>query len=201
MLDLACGQGRVTRELARRGAVVWGADLSAALVAQAMAAEQAEPLGITYLVADAGDASAFAAASFDGVVCNYGISDIDDLDAAIRTVHSALRPGGFFVLSLLHPCFPGWTEKVSASWAWGSGYFSEGWWRTEAPSSRLRRRVGANHRMISTYLNVFACHGLAIETVAEPLPPQNWLRDNPELDPVPVFLVMRCLKSSANVPA
>ena len=66
-MDLACGQGRVTRELARRGATVCGADLSAALIAQANAAEQADPLGISYVIADAADASAFTPESFDGV--------------------------------------------------------------------------------------------------------------------------------------
>jgi ubiquinone/menaquinone biosynthesis C-methylase UbiE len=194
LLDLACGQGRVTRELARRGAVVTGADLSAALITQAKAAEETDRLGIEYMIADAGDESAFPAASFDGVVCNFGMSDIDDLDAALATVHWVLKPGGFFVVSLLHPCFPGWTEKVSASWPPGGGYFSEGWWRAEALSSKLRQQVGANHRMISTYLNALTGHGLAIDAVVEPMTPENWLTANPEMDPVPVFLALRCVK-------
>lgn len=194
LLDLACGQGRVTRVLARRGAVVTGADLSDALITRAQAAEETDRLGIEYIVADVGDESAFAAASFDGVVCNFGVSDIDDLDGTLATVYQALKPGGFFVISLLHPCFPGWTEKVSASWPPGGGYFSEGWWRAEASSSKLRQQVGANHRMISTYLNALTGHGLAIDAVAEPMTPENWLTANPEMDPVPVFLAIRSVK-------
>ncbi len=194
LLDLACGQGRVTRELAGRGAVVMGADLSAVLIAQATAVEETDPLGIEYRVADAGDESDFPEGSFDGVVCNFGISDIDDLDATLGTVRRMLKPGGFFVISLLHPCFPGWTESVSASWPPGAGYFSEGWWRAEALSSKLRQQVGATHRTMSTYLNALTGHGLAIDAVVEPLPPENWLTANPEMDPVPVFLALRCVK-------
>lgn len=51
--DLACGQGRIARQLARRGAKVVGIDLSAELIAVAQHDEAREPLGITYLVDDA----------------------------------------------------------------------------------------------------------------------------------------------------
>jgi ubiquinone/menaquinone biosynthesis C-methylase UbiE len=196
LLDLACGQGRVARELARRGASVTGVDLSAALIHRARAAEESDRLGIEYVVADAGDNDLFDAAAFDGVVCNFGVSDIDDLDATLRTVRRVLRPSGLFVLSLLHPCFPGWTENVSASWPRGGGYFAEGWWRSQAARSLLRRQVGSNHRTISSYINALVRHELPIESVAEPPPPSNWLIENPGLDPVPTFLVLRCVAGS-----
>ena len=194
LLDVACGQGRVTRELARRGASVTGADLSAELVARARAAEEVDRLGVEYLVADAGDGDLFAPGSFDGVTCNHGICDIDDLDGTLRAVRAALKPGGFFVMSLLHPCFPGWTEDVAGSWPPGGGYFSEGWWQPRAARSLLRQRVGANHRMISTYLNTLARHDLLIDTVAEPRTPADWLAGNPGMDPVPTFLLIRCIR-------
>ena len=52
VLDVACGHGRITRALARRGADVVGVDISAALIARAVAAERDQPLGIRYLHAD-----------------------------------------------------------------------------------------------------------------------------------------------------
>src|SRR5215831_6650399 len=52
LLDLACGQGRVARELARRGARVTGLDISAALLGKAIAAETLEPFGIHYAQCD-----------------------------------------------------------------------------------------------------------------------------------------------------
>src|SRR5437763_10513637 len=76
LLDLACGHGRFARELARRGAAVVGIDLSAALIAKARAAEDAEPLGVTYVHADAASPRMLGGETFDGVVCNFGLSDI-----------------------------------------------------------------------------------------------------------------------------
>jgi SAM-dependent methyltransferase len=113
ILEIACGHGRISRELARRGARVTGADISQALIAKARAAEEAEPLGIRYLGADAAGPGLLAGtgrpdqAAFDAVVCSFGLSDIDDLDGVIGNVRRRLRPGGRFVCSLLHPCFPG----------------------------------------------------------------------------------------------
>ena len=163
LLDLACGHGRFARELARRGAAVVGIDLSAALIAKARAAEDAEPLGVTYVHADAAAAHALAGELFDGVVCGFGLSDIDDLDGALATVARVLHSGGAFTFSLLHPCFPGWGANRNSSWPPG-GYYQEGWWLLEgAPPHFLRAKVGANHRMLSTYLNAFTHHSLSIE--------------------------------------
>ena len=97
VLDIACGHGRFTRELARRGAQMTGVDLSAALVAKAREIEEREPLGICYLHADVASDPLAAGATFDVVSCSFGLSDIDDLDGALRTVSRVLRSGGRFV--------------------------------------------------------------------------------------------------------
>src|SRR5258708_8541059 len=47
--DLACGQGWVAREWARRGAQVMGLDLAPNLLALARGYEEQEPLGIVYV--------------------------------------------------------------------------------------------------------------------------------------------------------
>ncbi|HEY7224975.1 MAG TPA: methyltransferase domain-containing protein [Micromonosporaceae bacterium] len=198
VLDLACGHGRVSRELARRGATVTGLDLSAALLAKARIAEREAPLGIAYIEGDVATVDSRRTGPFDGVVCNYGLADIDDLRGALDRVVRALKPGAWFVFSLLHPCFPGWGPDISSAWP-PAGYFSEGWWLADAHSSALRRRVGANHRTLSTYLNELAGHGLIVARVVEPHPPAAWLTDRPLSEPVPTFLTMRCTASSANV--
>ena len=51
--DLACGQGWVARELARRGAQVTGLDVAPNLLALARRYEEQEPLGIVYVQGDA----------------------------------------------------------------------------------------------------------------------------------------------------
>src|SRR5438034_5050338 len=78
VLDVACGHGRIARELARRGARVVGVDISAALIGKAERAERAEPLGIRYRRADISAGTAPDGAAFDTAVCCFGLSDIDD---------------------------------------------------------------------------------------------------------------------------
>ena len=193
LLDLACGHGRLTRELARRGAQVVGTDLSAALLAKARALEAKNPLGIVYVHANAASSHALEGEVFDGVVCHFGLSDIDDLDDALATVARVLKPGGFFDFSILHPCFPGWEAKgANPSWPPGRGYFEEGWWLADGPPGGLRPIVGANHRTLSTYLNTLIRSGLAIEELTEPAPTPDWMEVAPAVGAVPVYLVVRC---------
>jgi len=196
LLDLACGHGRVTRELARRGAAVVGLDISAALIGKARAIETALPQGITYVHADAAAPATLAGDRFDGVVCNFGLSDIDDLEGVLATVARVLPSHGTFTFSLLHPCFPGWGANRKSSWPPDGGYYQEGWWRlADAPSHVLRAKVGANHRMLSTYLNTLLRHSLMLEELTEPPQPPEWASEAPGAAPVPVYLVARCRKS------
>jgi SAM-dependent methyltransferase len=188
VLEVACGQGRVARELASHGARVVGVDISAALLDKARLAEGRGPMGIVY-VEDNVASWSVEEASFDSAVCNYGLSDIDDLDGALATVAAAVRPGGAFVWSILHPCFPGWSPEAPSSWS-GRGYYEEGWWLANNPG--FRGKVGANHRRLSTYLNALVRHGLDIEEVAEPEPGRDWNAKLPGGVPVPVYLVVRC---------
>lgn len=195
LLDVACGHGRVSRAAARRGAAVVGIDLSERLIESAKEAERSEPLGVRYVQGDVSVGAEIDSGSYDVVVCNFGLSDIDDLHGALATVSRALRPAGQFVFSILHPCFPGWGEAAS-SWPPGGGYFTEGLWRAETETSALRRRVGANHRMLGTYLNALVRWGLSIEEVVEPSPPEAWTLAVPRRGPVPTFLVVRALRAA-----
>ncbi|KAB8195905.1 methyltransferase domain-containing protein [Nonomuraea phyllanthi] len=192
VLEIACGHGRVSRELARRGAEVVGADISRALIDKARAAEREAPLGIRYVHEDVAHPRE-PLGSFDAVVCNFGLSDIDDLEGAVATAAGALHPGGVFACSIVHPCFPG-GRNVSGSWPGDATYHAEGWWRADGELSSLRRQVGANHRTLSTYVTTFRRHGLWLDELAEPEPDAAWAATRPDAARFPVFLVMRCVR-------
>jgi SAM-dependent methyltransferase len=194
VLDVACGHGRVSRELARRGASVLGVDISRAQIGMAEAAERGAGLGVRYVREDVGRPGLLAGEVFDLAVCNFGLSDIDDLDGALSAVHRLLRPGGAFVFSILHPCFPGGAE-VSGSWPAGASYYDERWWQAAGSLSTLRRQVGANHRRLATYVNTLRRHGLTLDEVAEPAPAGGWAAARPDAAQFPVFLVARCLNA------
>jgi len=179
VLDIACGQGRMSRYLAGLGADVTGVDISAAMLGKARAIG---PENINYIHADVtGHTTWWDGRQFDGCTCEMALMDIDDLAGALSTVTTVLGPGGWFVASIVHPCLPG-RERGSSSWPPGQGYESEGWWISPDHSSPegVRIRVGATHRKLSTYLNALLDAGLEAERFAEP-PAQ-----------VPTYLLWRC---------
>lgn len=173
VLDLACGDGRVSRWLAEQGAQVTGLDLSTRLLAHARQLEANQPHSIRYLQGDATNTDWWDRVPYDGVLCHMALMDIDNLSAALAAVAAVLVPGGWFSFSILHPCFPGGTEGSSSggsfsglsSWPPEHGYAREGWWNTDGDG--IRGRVGGNHRMLATYLNAILDAGLVPERFAE----------------------------------
>src|SRR2546425_3506766 len=95
--DLACGQGWVARELARRGAQVTGLDLAPNLLALARRYEEQEPLGILYVQGDAECAEQLRDHQFTGCVCVMALINIADLRAAFESIRRILKPGGWLV--------------------------------------------------------------------------------------------------------
>jgi SAM-dependent methyltransferase len=160
-----------------------------------LAQEDREPLGIRYIHADAAAVSELADGSFDAVICNFGLADIDDLDGALATTRRVLTAGGSFVFWILHPCFAG-TATVAGTWPAAGRYHDEGFWIADSKYSALRRQVGANHRTLSTYVNALSRHELLITAMREPSPPDVWNTDDRrEAARLPVFLVARCTKA------
>ena len=164
VLDLACGYGTHARWLARRGAVVTAVDLSESLLAEARSREDQDPLGIRYLSGDASSTNWWDGCHFDGVLCHMALMDIDDLPGAYRTARAVLRPGSWFTFSVFHPCHPGSATRMSA-WPPDLGYGAETYWSTGEDG--VRGRVGAHHRMISTYLNQALEAGFALTALRE----------------------------------
>jgi 2-polyprenyl-3-methyl-5-hydroxy-6-metoxy-1,4-benzoquinol methylase len=106
--DLACGNGLLAREMAQSGGRVVACDFSAEFLECARARSAAGGEAIEYRMMDLADREQVAtlgAAQFDAAVCNMAIMDMASIGPLLDGVARALRPGGRFVFSILHPCF------------------------------------------------------------------------------------------------
>ncbi|MEZ4729836.1 MAG: class I SAM-dependent methyltransferase [Caldilineaceae bacterium] len=115
--DLGCGEGRIARLLAQRGAQVVGVDRSAALINTAQRLEAAHPLGIHYQEDDAQSLTTIPDATFDGVVCGLALMDIPDLEATLRRLARAETER--LVCLFDHPslfCRPSCALVVTSRW-------------------------------------------------------------------------------------
>ena len=199
--DLACGQGRVARRLAELGAMVVGIDLSARLLEIARRREARRPGGTAYIRADAGRLEGIVNSAFDGVLCHMALMDIPDLAPTLHSAARILRPGGWFVFSIIHPCYnpppsgelatpQGWVRTVRRYW-------DEGYWRSDTRTGPPGK-VGSYHRTLSTYVNSLTSAGLVLERLSEPRATGRSAEARPVWAEVPALLVARCRKASTS---
>jgi trans-aconitate methyltransferase len=95
IVDLGCGTGVLTADLAARGALVLGIDGSASMIEAAIAHHP----GLDFIVGDGHDFS--VAHPYDAVFSNAALHWMNrDPDAVIECVRMALRPGGRFVAEM-----------------------------------------------------------------------------------------------------
>lgn len=99
ILDVACGAGRHSIPLARRGYAVTGFDLSTSCLAEAQRRADAEQVAIEWHRGDMREIP--WRDRFDGALCfgnSFGYCDRDGTRAFVRSLADALKPGAVFVL-------------------------------------------------------------------------------------------------------
>lgn len=112
ILDVACGQGVLCRLLAAAGAEVTGVDAAADLIDAARLRSEA---AIRYHSGDARDLSFLPAETFEAGACILAIQNIHPIQGVFDSVGGRLKPGGQFVIVMMHPHFRGAKET---SWGW-----------------------------------------------------------------------------------
>lgn len=167
VLDLGCGEGYCSRELASRGArSVTGVELSAEMVELARVQEAELRQGIAYRQ---GDVTALVddAASYDLAVAVfvYNYLDLEATRASFREVRRVLRPGGHFVFAVPHPAFA-WVRRERAAPFFfdvgAAGYFSG---RDETFEGEVHRRDGTAlpvrmvHKTFADYFDALSSVG------------------------------------------
>lgn len=217
VLDVACGQGVLTRAVAELGALAWGVDASPQLIELA---KRRCGRGPRLAVADARALDAaprgfWPEQPFDAAACVMALMNIEPVSTVFTGVAAMLRPGGRFVAVMLHPAFrsPGRT-----SWGWGEeegravqyrrvdSYLSPG--RREIVMNPGKAARGARpvttptyHRPLQTYVQHLSAAGLLLEALEEwPSPrqsepgPRAAAEDHARRE-IPMFLGLRAIKT------
>lgn len=101
ILDLGCGDGALTEQLAATGAILTGVDASPTMLAAARERNRHNALGVIYEQHDACTLPFHA--QFNAVFSNaalHWIAGISGHQAALAGIHHALRPHGRFVAEM-----------------------------------------------------------------------------------------------------
>jgi ubiquinone/menaquinone biosynthesis C-methylase UbiE len=104
VLDAGCGEGYLSRKLAQEGAIVTGIDSSAELIKAARTHQLASGLPTSFDVGTV-DSLPYEADSFDLVLCNHLMNDLQDPAQALKEFSRVLHGRGRVIILMLHPCF------------------------------------------------------------------------------------------------
>jgi SAM-dependent methyltransferase len=185
VLDAGCGSGAQAQWLLDQGAAVIGADLSPRMIEEARRRCQGRG---RFVVADLAEPLPVEPRSLDGITSSLALHYVRDWSVPLRSFASALRPGGWAVISLDHPFGPrlpsqhgGYfdVELVTDTWRKADVEVSQRFWK----------------RPLSAVADAFADAGFVIDRIAEPQPSQEAFERYPAelagIAGIPVFIVYR----------
>lgn len=188
-LDVGCGEGRVSRDLAERGHRVIGIDVSPSMVA---AARAAHPDG-RYIEGDA-RAIPLEDGVADLAIAFMSLMDMDDMPGAIREIGRLLEPGGAFVVAVVHPINSA-GEFVPRDGDENAPFRIESYLDRRRYSDTLERQgylmtFESIHFTLDDYSRALEAVGFVIEQVRE-----QYDDENPRWRRVPLFLRWTAVKS------
>jgi ubiquinone/menaquinone biosynthesis C-methylase UbiE len=210
ILDIACGQGVLCRLLASavgETGKITGIDAARQLI---RAARQHGPAAIDYLVGDARALDHLPAppCQFDAAACILAIQNIHPIQPVFTGVSRLLKPGGRFVLAMMHPCFRGPKET---SWGWDADQKIQ--YRrvdryliprktpiTTHPGSAPTEYTWSFHKPLEAYVKPLRQAGLLIDALEEwpshktSQPGPRAAAENQSRKEIPMFLALRAIK-------
>ncbi len=200
ILDLGCGEGGYSREIARRGGAVTGVDGSPRLIE--IARERTRDLSVTYMCANASALDGLHDGTFDRVIAPMSLMDVEDYDRAVREAFRVVRRDGELLMSVTHPCFTmrgaAWTRDASGRPEVFTidSYFERAAWPDHV-TQKFRASVIRRHRTLEDYMTGAIGAGFILREFCEAEPTQEELRMSSrfaKIARIPYFLFLRWAK-------
>lgn len=194
VLDLGCGEGRVTRSIAKRSEKAVGIDASPTLIQDAVAADE----GPSYLVGDATDLP-FRSKTFDAVVAYNSLMDLNDMTRGVAESGRVLKTRGNFCVCILHPIGDAGlftSDDEDAPFVIGN-YMRSHRYDQQHERNGLEMHFTSWHHPLAHYAKALEDAGLLIERLREPVPDyealgrKQWTRG----ERIPLFLFIRAIKA------
>lgn len=195
VLDIGCGPGFLTTEIAKCAQRVVGVDISYASINYA---RQRWPnfTNVQFIHTSVEDYAARNSGSeFTAAVANMTLVTVLDLDNVLKAASRLIKSGGHILCTITHPCF----------WPIYWGYFQERWFNysqeipIEGPfkislddcESFVTTHI---HRPLERYVAALSGAGFSIDEIQEPFPSQEVEARYPRRWEYPRFLSIRSIR-------
>lgn len=191
VLDLGCGTGELTSEIARISGHVTGVELSSSSIE--IAERTCSCLSNISLVACSVEdfAERWVGPKFGTAIANMTLMTCLGLDSFVDAAANLVVPNGHFVATITHPWFwPVYWGYAEAAWFdYSEEIVIEAPFRISAEDTDcVTTHV---HRSLSTYQHTLARAGFLIEQIFEPYPDEDVHSLYPERWKFPRFLAFR----------
>jgi ubiquinone/menaquinone biosynthesis C-methylase UbiE len=193
VLDLGCGTGRHTIILKKRGARVWGLDLSPKMLEIA----KTEIKGVDFKVGTVYNLP-YRSNFFDVVVAGLVVEYFKDIDKAFKEIHRVLKKDGIFVFSITHPLLE-ISKHIKGrphTFRKFGNYFKEG--RTYAHWPTFMTNILYYHRTLQSWIRAIVRNKFVIEDFLDAKPLKEGKKVNPDAyrtySRIPHFCVFKVRK-------
>ena len=182
VLDAGCGEGYLSRLIARQGAEVVGVDLSQDLLEIAKRRTPKESK-IAYLHANVEALNGVADRTFDLAVSSMVLMDVPDHMSALHEIRRTLKDDGKLILAIAHPCFTSdgtWhRSECGEKLFWRTDNYFHETARPQQPMPDVKGTIHYFHRTLTTYFRSFKQAGFFVEELVEPRPSEDVIVRNP----------------------
>jgi SAM-dependent methyltransferase len=219
-LDLACGEGRISRLLRSLGHAVVGVDASPAMVRLAVTHEEGagavlargsdppnppavlargdDPPNPPAVLGDAGWLP-FADEAFDLVVAYMCLHDIDEMPRAVKEIARVLEPSGRLCLAIPHPLNSAGafeSREADAPFVITGSYMEPAPLRDTIERADARLTFHSEHRPLEAYFRALESASLLVDALREVAAGEESIQHDPDKrwQRIPMFLHMRVVK-------